>query len=107
MVRYQKRQFEAKTDTMKDATKDSSASNQPKSSKSKPQKPADEPMVMMAIYPTSSQSNTARALASLPSNFNTDAVYELRDSFILDSGATGHICNNRARFIKYQPATEK
>src|SRR5256714_8466395 len=115
MVRYHKRQFEAKTDTTKDATKDaikdSSASNQPKSSKSKPQKPTDEPMVMMAIHPTSSAPATSSSLAvppvaSPPSNFNTDAAYELRDSFILDSGATGHICNNRARFIEYQPATE-
>ena len=107
MVRYNKRKFK-NADTTKDSGKDSSTSSQQKSSKSKPQKPVDEPMVMMAIHPTSSQSNTAPALAgaSPPSSFNTDAAYELRDSFILDSGATGHICNNRARFTEYQPATE-
>lgn len=101
MVRVQKRKFEADADTTKDAAKDSPASNQSKSSKSSKstsQKSTDEPMVMMTIHPSSSPSP--------PSNFNTNAAYELRDSFILDSGATGHICNNRARFIEYQPATE-
>jgi len=106
MVRYHKRQFEAKTDTTKDASKDNSTSNQPKSSKPKPQKPTVEPMVMMAIRPGSQSDAATAAVAPTPSNFNTDAAYELRDSFILDSGATGHICNNRARFIEYQPATE-
>src|SRR5207248_11497840 len=91
MVRCQKRKFNADADATKDSAKDSSASNQPKS---KPQKPTDEPMVMMAIHPTSSAPATSPsitippAVASPPSNLNTDAAYELRDSFILDSGAT-------------------
>jgi hypothetical protein len=105
MLKYQKRKFKADSDTTRDTTKDSPiptpASNQSKSSKSRGQKSTEEPMVMMAIHPPSGQSHT-----SPPSSFNTDAAYELRDSFILDSGATGHICNNRARFIEYQPATE-
>ena len=32
--------------------------------------------------------------------------YNLRDSFILDSGATAHVCNSRKRFISFTPATE-
>jgi len=109
IVRCQKRKFQANANTAEDSSV--STSKQLKPSKSKPQKPTDEPIVMMAIHPTSSAPTTSSSIAvppaaSPPSNFNTDAAYELRDSFILDSGATGHICNNRARFIEYQPATE-
>jgi hypothetical protein len=28
----------------------------------------------------------------------------LRDSFILDSGATNHVCNDRRRFVDFKPA---
>jgi len=33
--------------------------------------------------------------------------YILRDSFILDSGATTHVCNNRERFQDFKPATDE
>lgn len=39
-----------------------------------------------------------------PSTFAT-AAYPLRDSFILDSGSDTHICNNRDRFVSYNPLT--
>jgi hypothetical protein len=32
--------------------------------------------------------------------------YNLRDSFILDSGATVHVCNSRKRFASFTPASE-
>ena len=32
--------------------------------------------------------------------------YNLRESFILDSGATTHVCNSRKRFISFTPAGE-
>jgi hypothetical protein len=32
--------------------------------------------------------------------------YELCNSFIFDTGATGHVCNNRSRFIRFSPAEE-
>ena len=32
--------------------------------------------------------------------------YHLRDSFLLDTAANAHVCNNRARFYDYTPATE-
>lgn len=32
-----------------------------------------------------------------------DAPYPLRDSFILDSGANWHFCNNRNRFVTFDP----
>ena len=32
--------------------------------------------------------------------------YHLRDSFILDSGANIHICNDRKQLQNFQPATE-
>ena len=35
-----------------------------------------------------------------------DQCYELKDSFILDSGATIHCCNNRSRFIDYRQYSE-
>lgn len=34
------------------------------------------------------------------------AVYSLKDSFILDSAATGHVCNDRPRMINLRDATE-
>ena len=33
--------------------------------------------------------------------------YILRDSFILDSGATTHVCNNCERFQDFKPATDE
>ena len=36
----------------------------------------------------------------------TDTGYELRDSFILDSGANLHVCNNQERFQEFQPASQ-
>lgn len=33
-------------------------------------------------------------------------LYPLRNSFILDSGATLHVCNDRSRFLTYTPAEE-
>ena len=35
-----------------------------------------------------------------------NAPYLLRDSFILDSGATTHICNNRQRFEDFVQASD-
>jgi hypothetical protein len=35
-----------------------------------------------------------------------EGVYALRDSFILDSASTIHICNNRERLQSLRPATE-
>lgn len=32
-----------------------------------------------------------------------DDPYPLRDSFILDSGANWHFCNNRNRFVTFDP----
>jgi DNA polymerase III psi subunit len=44
---------------------------------------------------------------STPTAFTAFSVtdYQLRDSFILDSGADIHICNNRSRFHSFQEAT--
>ena len=36
---------------------------------------------------------------------DTDTGYELQDSFILDSGANLHVCNNQERFQEFQPAS--
>ena len=36
-----------------------------------------------------------------------NAPYSLHDSFILDSGATVHICNNRQRFEDFVPASDQ
>ena len=36
----------------------------------------------------------------------TDTGYELRDSFILDSGVNLHVCNNQERFQEFQPASQ-
>ncbi|KAK2468130.1 hypothetical protein H9L39_14004 [Fusarium oxysporum f. sp. albedinis] len=33
------------------------------------------------------------------------SVYPLKDSFILDSGSDTHICNNKDRFVSYEPLT--
>jgi hypothetical protein len=38
---------------------------------------------------------------------NQDNKYILHDSFIADSGADAHVCNNRSRFITFQPADHK
>ena len=36
-------------------------------------------------------------------SFNSSSdLYPLHNSFILDSGADGHICNNRSRFIEFE-----
>ena len=44
----------------------------------------------------------------IPAAFSTKAIdiykYELHKSFIFDTGATGHVCNDRSRFIDFQPA---
>jgi hypothetical protein len=32
-------------------------------------------------------------------------TYEIHDSFIFDTGATGHVCNNRSRFRDFRPAS--
>ncbi|KAF7180240.1 hypothetical protein CNMCM7691_009407 [Aspergillus felis] len=34
-------------------------------------------------------------------------AYELRDSWIVDSGADIHICNNRTRFLTYEPVEDE
>ena len=44
------------------------------------------------------------AVASYAASNSSD--YNLRDSFILDSGATAHVCNSRKRFISFTPASE-
>lgn len=36
----------------------------------------------------------------------TGAPYPLKNSFILDSGATHHVCNDRSQFITFKPATD-
>jgi hypothetical protein len=41
---------------------------------------------------------------SAPKSNSSD--YNLRDSFILDSGATVHVCNTRDRFYNFVPASE-
>ena len=38
--------------------------------------------------------------ASLSTNSEEKYQYKLHNSFILDTGATGHVCNNRERFIE-------
>ena len=44
----------------------------------------------------------------LPASFAMDSPqsfeYELHDSFIFDSGSTGHICNDIKRFIHFKPS---
>jgi hypothetical protein len=37
----------------------------------------------------------------------TTSNYHLRDSFILDSGATFHVCNGRARFQDIRPTSDE
>ena len=47
---------------------------------------------------------------TLQAAFQTKSVneykYELCDSFILDTGATGHVCNNRSRFVQFTLVAE-
>ena len=38
--------------------------------------------------------------------FSTNLEYRLKNSFILDSGATIHICNNIQRFVNFDPQTK-
>jgi len=45
---------------------------------------------------------TAAQLAYLVSNQATDAPYVLYRSFILDSGATAHVCNDLTRFKQFR-----
>lgn len=45
--------------------------------------------------------------ATIPTNMAVkDAPLPLKDSWILDSGSTVHICNDKSRFISYQPRTD-
>ena len=39
-------------------------------------------------------------------SYSDSTDYNLRDSFILDSGATVHVCNSRRRFATFTPASE-
>jgi hypothetical protein len=43
----------------------------------------------------------------IPDAIHSTAEYPLRDSFILDSGATLHVCNNMSRFTTFQPVSDK
>ena len=50
-----------------------------------------------------------RTIGAFPTYVFTASVssdYHLRDSFLLDTAASAHVCNNRARFYDLRPATE-
>jgi hypothetical protein len=54
------------------------------------------PRMAMSIF-----RSTSKVFASMGSE-----SYELRDSWIVDSGADIHICNDRSRFLSYEPADD-
>jgi hypothetical protein len=42
-----------------------------------------------------------------PQSYSADGLHlALLNSYILDSGATEHVCNDRSRFIEFTPAAE-
>jgi hypothetical protein len=40
-------------------------------------------------------------------SYDNEEEYKLRDSFLLDSAASIHVCNNRSRFTTFTPSTGK
>jgi hypothetical protein len=54
------------------------------------------PRTVMSIF-----RSTSKVFASMGRD-----SYELRDSWIVDSGADIHICNDRSRFLSYEPADD-
>ena len=70
--------------------------------------------------PSREHTDQAEEPAGIPASFTADIVggaaystdltgrtdYVLRDSFILDCGATTHVCNNRQRFHTFTPASD-
>ena len=53
---------------------------------------------------SSTQSSTPASFTVSMHTISAISDYQLRDSFILDSGADTHICNNRQRFQTFRPA---
>jgi len=50
-----------------------------------------------------------RTIGAFPTYVFTASVssdYHLRDSFLLDTAASAHVCNNQAMFYDLRPATE-
>jgi hypothetical protein len=43
--------------------------------------------------------------AAISTRSQEEYRYELHKSFILDTGATGHVCNDRSRFHNFIPST--
>ena len=55
---------------------------------------------------SSDSSEKARVFMAAGYAASNSSDYNLRDSFILDSGAIAHMCNTRKRFISFTPASE-
>lgn len=47
------------------------------------------------------------AMAVISTGFSTESTYELQNCFILDSGASVHICNDRSRFLEYHEEVDR
>ncbi|CEL02103.1 hypothetical protein ASPCAL03275 [Aspergillus calidoustus] len=56
----------------------------------------------------SSQDNQQEhAMAVIPTSFSTESSYELQNCFILDSGASVHVCNDRSRFQDFMEEDQR
>lgn len=74
-------------------------------------KPTLRQAMESAIKRANQNKETARTVMSIirsdSAAFSLSNTYELRDSWIVDSGADIHICNNRTRFLTYEPVEDE
>jgi hypothetical protein len=104
-----KAKFDAATDLQKAQMKKAAknvAENLAKKTSEAANKAADKPKDKEEAQ--SDESKASFMIASPPASFGASqgSVYPLHKSFLLDSGATQHIVNDRSRFLTYEPASE-
>lgn len=72
-------------------------------------KPTEQPAARKPQEPVEMGTGQMGAYMTTMAVYDTSAkpVYSLQNSFILDSAATGHVCNSRSRMTDLRPATDQ